>query len=351
MPSTYNNAPRDVQNALTEFSQDFDKAFALGDVEQWADAFGHVLKSDSIRTTFPIPISAAGYKLRDGDDKLRRLYERSLSMSPVEWSDGVYERARLVAKADAFIGWSTEPQNMAAEAVRHPNVLVADVLAQNPLLDFYREEYPGGSTASTIRLFAATHPYNVLDSSLGTFDNDWAAGDTVQGLTVPSEVNEVLVKQCRQYFRSVKGPNGRPLGLRFRGFLLTAKYEEQALDALKRDVLLAKIADMAGTDYVGGVAMPNRYGSTEITVADELTGDLPSGSTGDEDTVYALASRASGVAPPPWVVQRESAPEEIRYDLDSELYKDSGLIGVKYVLNMVAAAALPHAIVRINFTP
>lgn len=351
MPSIYHNMPRDVQIALTEFSRDFDAAFALGDVEQWASELGQVLVSDAIRTTFPIPLSSAGYKLRDGDDKMRRLYEKSLSMVPVEWYDGVYEKADLVESAGDFIGWSNEPANMAAEAVRHPNVLVADMLASNPLLDFYRVEFPGGSTASARHLFAADHPFNVMLASVGTFDNDWSAGDTIEGETVPATFNALLVRQLRRHFRDILGPNGRPLGLRLGGFLVPAHQEEPARDALERVSITEVIQNAAGNDNVAGVVRENRAFGTRIVVADELTGALPSGASGDADTVYAFAVKAGGKAPIPWVVQRRGSPEEIQYTKEDQLYKDSGLIGIKYVLKMAAAAALPHSLVRINFTP
>jgi hypothetical protein len=351
MASIYHNVPRDVQLALTQFSSDFDAAFAVGDVEQWAGMIGTVLVSDAIRTTWPIPLSTAGYKLRDGDDKMRRLYERSMSMTPLEWVDGVSEKARIIeADTGDFIGWLNEPAQMAQEAVRHPNVLVADMLASNPYLDFYRIDRPGGSVASAKGLFNATHPVNVLDTSFGTFDNDWGNGDTVQGLTVPSEINATLVKICRQHFRSIKRPNGTPLGLRFAGFLVPAAHEEEALDAFARDTIVDLVKNVAGTENVGGAAMPNRFLNTAVTVADELTGTLPSGATGDDDVIYAYATKEGGATPSPWVVQRSAAPEQIIYTKDDQLYKDAGLVGIKFVLQAAAAPALPHAIVRINLS-
>jgi hypothetical protein len=351
MASIYHDMPRDAQLALTEFSTEFDKAFALGDIEQWAGMIGVIHISDSIRTTFPMPISAAGYKRREGDDKLRALYERSLSMVPESWYDGVEALAKVIESGGGeFIGWGNEPANMAMEALRHTNVLVADMLANNPLLDFYRIDRPGGSTASAIRLFASAHPYNVLDSGVGTFDNDWSDGDTVEGDTVPGELNATLVKQCRRHFRSICGPNGRPLGLRFAGFLVPAAQEEAALDAFSRDKVLEAIQNVAASENVGGAAMPNRHVGTRVIVADELTGELPSGETGDADTVYAFAEKAGGMTPPPWIVQRGTAPEEIIYDKTDAKYKDSGLVGVKEVLDAACAAALPHAIVRINLS-
>jgi len=352
MPSIYHLMPRDVQIALTDFSSQFDKAFALGDIDQWSSLLGTTHVSDAIRTTFPIPLSTAGYQKRDGDDKMRRLYERSLSMIPLEWYDGVYEKADILeADTGDFIGWSNEPAAMAMEALRHPNVLVADMLNSNPNLDFYRVEYPGGSVASARALFAADHPQNVLDSGFGTFDNDWDAGDTVQGATVPAVLNATLVSQCRRHFRSIKGPNGRPMGLRFGGFLVSAAHEEDALDAFSRNVVLEALQNVAGSENVAAGVMPNRHFGTPVTVADELTGTLPSGNSGDEDIVYAFGVKSGGMTPPPWVVQRRGSPEEIRYDKTDELYKNSGLVGVKFVIRAAATAALPHAIVRIDLTP
>lgn len=351
MPSIYHNVPRDVALALTEFSGDFDAAYALGAIDLWAAELGLVRTSDALRTTFPIPLSTAGYRLRDGDDKMRRLYERSLSLTTRDWVDGVYEKAEIVEAAGEWIGWNNEPANMAQEALRHPNVLVSDVLASNPLLDFYRVEHPGGSVASTINLFSAGHPYNVLRVADGTFDNDWAAGDTVQGDVVPGELNATLVKQARKHFRSLVGPNGRPLGLRFAGFLVPAAQEEAALDAFSRDAVLELVKNVAATENVGGVTLPNRFTGTRVIVGDELTGELPSGAIGDPDTVYAFATRSGAAAPPAWVVQTREAPEEIQYTKEDQLYKDASLIGIKFVLRMAAAAALPHAIVRIDLSP
>jgi len=351
MPSIYHIVPRDVQLALTEFSSDFDMAFAAADVEQWAGVIGQIRTSDAIRTTFPIPLSTAGYKLRDGDDKLRRLFERSMSMVPLEWYDGVQEKADIIEVASDWIGWENEPANMAAEAARFPNVLAADLLASNPLLDFYRIDRPGGSTASAINLFHASHPINVLRASDGTFDNDWSAGDVVQGETIPGTINATLVKACRKHFRDIKRPNGTPMGLRFAGFLVPAAQEEAALDAFARDAVVEAVTNVLGTENVGGVAMPNRFTGTRVIVGDELTGTLPSGATGDDDTIYAFATKAGGLTPPPFIVQRRGTTEEIRYDKDSEKYKDMGFVGVKEILRAAAAGCLPHAIVRINLTP
>jgi hypothetical protein len=349
MPSIYQQVSRDIQQILTEFSSDFDSAFALADVDQWSYKLGMGRNSDALRTVWPIPLTAAGYKLREGDDKLRRLFERSLSMTTKSWYDGVYESAKVVEKAGDWIGWDAEPANIAQEAVRHPNVLVADMLATNPYLDFYRVEKPGGTSASTKRLFAADHPYHVLKASVGTFDNDWSAGDSIFGEAVGTAIDSKLISLLRRYFRAIKGPNGRPLGLRFGALLVPAAQEEACADAFERDTILQVVQNAAAN--VGGVTLKNRFYGTQYTVADELTGELPSGASGDDDVIYAIGTRVGVPAPAPWVVQRSETPEVIEYDRTSDFYRDTGNIGVKFVLDGACAAALPHAIVRINLSP
>jgi hypothetical protein len=352
MPSVYHNQPRDAQLALTEYSRDFDKAFALANFERWIEKICLVDTTDAIRIVYPIPIGAAGYRERDGDDKMRRLYERPVSITPREWVDGVVEKAKIIEWSGDWIGWANAPAEMAFEAKRHPQILVADMLRRNPNLDFYRVEYSGGSVASARALFAADHPFNVLATGVGTFDNDWSAGDTVQGETVPATFNDVLVKQLRMHFRSIKGPNGQPLGLRFRGLLVPPAQAEAAYDAYERNALLEAVQNVAATENVAAGVMPNRFFGTEITVADELTGTLPSGLSGDDDTVYAYAVReGGGMQPPAGIVVESATPETIRYDKDSDFYKDTAMIGVKNAISAAAEGALPHAIVRINLTP
>ena len=116
----------DAQLALTKFSQEFSEAFALGEFSNWARQFG-LVDSNKYRTTFPIPVSSAGYELRAGDDRMRDLFEKSITFAPVEWTDGVVAKASVVEAPD-FIGWLGEPARIAVEGLRNPNVLIASIV-------------------------------------------------------------------------------------------------------------------------------------------------------------------------------------------------------------------------------
>jgi hypothetical protein len=342
--STYEHQPRDVQQALTEFRTELNAALALGGVEQWATEIGQVIQSSALQVTLPIAVRALKYRLRKGDDKLVNLFERSISLKWRAWQVGVEEEADKITALD----WA--PADMALETMRMPNVLAADVLAQNPLLDFYRHPLPGGDVAPSIRLFAANHPVHVFDESYGTFDNHFDAGDTVQGIVLSDALDTNLVKALRKHFRSIKGANGRSLGLRLGGLIITTKYEEDAADLFERDTVLEAISNAGQTDFVGGVTQKNRFAGTKYIVAEELTGDLPSGETGDEDTIYAFGVKQVGKAPPPWAVFN-AGEERISYGPQDSKYKDEGKVAEKNVLRLDTTAVLPHAIARIDLSP
>jgi hypothetical protein len=326
MVAPYRMVSRDAQVALNEFSTAFDQALAVADPDLWATRFGLANSSRAIRTTYPIPVSAAGYVERSGDDKLRALFERSASMSPVEWVDGVSVKAQIVEAPD-FIGWAGEPARIAREGARQPNVQVATMLHANPLLDLYREELPGGSVASTITLFSSSHPVNIFDSDYGVFDNDHLA----------SAIDATMITAAKLRFRKKLAPNGRPMGLRLTHLLVPAAREQEALDFFESDNLILAVQNVGKTENVGGVPTNNRHkGTVEVVVCDELL---------DDDIIYALDGNKGCF---PWIIQDGGAPEEIRYDKDSDYYKNTGLIGVKYVLQMAVAGALPHAIERIT---
>lgn len=329
MASVYDLVSRDAQQALNEFSTAFDAALAVADPDTWARRYGLVNSSRAIRTTYPLSISAAGYVERKGDDKMRKLYERSLSMKMKEWVDGIQEK-RIIIEAPDFVGWMKEPANIAREGARQPQILVASVLEDNGYLDLYRQELPGGSVASAIRLFANNHPVNIFDSAFGTFDNMH---------TITGGFTSANVSAIKQRFRAKKGPNGKSMNLEFNTLLIPAALEEQARDFFEADVIATALKNVAGTENVAAVANRNRYkGTVTPVVCPELTSDT---------IVYPLDANSLAY---PWILQDGGAPEEIRFDTNSDYYKQTGLIGVKYVLQMGAAAALPHAIEQITLS-
>lgn len=329
MATPYNAVSHDAAQALTEFSSAFDRALVATDpATTWAALYGYVHTTNAIKSTFPIPLDAPGYHEFKGDMKYRRLYERSLSMKTKTWQDGVEEYTKVIEAPD-FIGWLNAPANMAREANRHPMKLVAAMLHANPLLDLYREEFDGGSVASTLHLFDNTHPYNILDTSVGTFDNDQAA----------VEIGATMVEAVSLRFANRRAPNGERMGLRFNTLLVPAALSEVAKNFFEPDTLALAVMNAAGTEVVGGIPRNNRYKSqVNVVICDELQ---------DDNIVYALDATSTCS---PWIIQTVGAPEEIRRDKDSDYWKSTLKVSIAYILEQAVAACLPHAIERITLT-
>ncbi len=303
MGSEFDLVSTDAQRALEEFSQDFAAALTQPSTEQWAKDLGLYKPSRALKTTFPIPVSAAGYSEFKGDMKYRALFEKSLELKPKTWQDGVSELASVIEAPD-FIGWSSEPAAIAAAALALHNEIIAAALEANDAC-WDGEDF-----------FSASHPYNIFDVDTGTYDND-VAGTLAAAQLVTAKTN----------FRAMKAANGKPLGLRMTHLLVPAALEETARELLERDLIVES-----------GAAVDNRHkGTVKLVVSDELT---------DDAKWYALALNKPGMHP--WIVQDEGSPEEIRQDKESHLYKTTLKVGLAYVLRGNGVLALPHCVQRFS---
>jgi hypothetical protein len=327
MTVPFNLISGDAKRALEVFSTEFDSAFLASDSEAWSAGFGLVNSSDAIRTTYPIPVSAAGYVERKGDDKLRSLYERSLSMTTRTWVDGFMERADIVEAPD-FIGWAGEPSRIAREAARLPDLLVAELLEANANLEFYRDAELGSDLG--IPLFSSVHPVNIFNTALGTFDNDHTA----------TAIDAAMMAAAFTRFRAKKGSNGKKMRLKPTHMIVPGELEQVAKDFLENDLQRYTILEGgAGSTKNTQQTSNNRFkGIVQLVVGEDLTAS---------DVIYLVDSTSGAY---PWIVQKNGSPEQITYDKQDHTYKDAGKIGMKFVLKAAAKAALPHAIERITIT-
>jgi len=305
MGSEYNLISTDAQRAVEEFSQDFAAALTQPGVVEWAKQHGLYRATRALKTTYPIPVSAAGYAEFKGDVKYRALFEKSIELKPKTWQDGVSELASVIEAPD-FIGWVSEPAAMAAAATALLNEIIAAALEANAV-----HPYDGKT------FFAAGHPCDVFKVATGTFDNDFGGAGTT--------LTSANLRTAKTNFRKIKAPNGKPLGLRLTHMLVPAALEGAALDLRNRDLVVE-------SSTVGAVNNTDK-GTFEVIVSDELTSDA---------VWYPLALNKPGMKP--WIVQDEGAPEEIRSDKTSHLYATTLKVGVAYVLRGNGALALPHCI-------
>lgn len=331
---SYTSVSRTAARALEEFREDFAGALVLAEPELWAGDLGLVLVGDALKTTFPIPLDAAGYHAFEGDMKYRTLYSRALSMTSKKWQDGVKELAEVVER-DTFIGWANQPAKMAMEWRRLPNVLAAQMLEANPILDFYKN--PDTGAAGTRRLFADDHPCNVLETAYGTFDND-------RSTTVADIRSGKFFEEANEYYANILGPNGQPMGLQLDGGSLLTNLSRKELfkKALEQDNIINAV-NASGVPYstsgvVAAVSENNLHkGTVKRIVSRELTST-------SNNYVYTFASGLPDAYP--FVIMQGGTPEEFVHDKSSELYKNHLQIALSYVGDANVAAALPHVVCR-----
>ncbi len=315
MGQEYSLVSQDAQAALREFSQEFAMALAQGPVEPWARANGLYKASRALRTTYPVPVSAAGYKDFAGDLKYRGLFEKSIDLRPKTWQDGVAELASIVEAPD-FTGWNEQPTAMAMAAQSLPNEIIAAALEANP------------TGWDEVAFFSGTHPVNLYDDGKGTFDNDATGEATVETLDL-----------ALQHFQGLKGPNGKYLGLRATHVFHPPSQTQTWKKILEQDLLIQTVASTAPSASSFGSVNNIYKGAVIPVVCNELT---------DTHKFYVAALNKPGMYP--WIVQDEGAPEEIRQDKTSALYQTTLKIGVAYILRGNGALALPQCIKRFSGT-
>lgn len=339
----YTAGSRTATRALEQFDESFRGALAVADPDSlWAAQHGLVLSTDALKTTFPIPLDAAGYKEFKGDIKYRSLYMRAISVfNDKTWQDGVEELASIIELPD-FIGWNAQPAAMAKEWLRLPNTLVAAVLEANPNLEIYRDPDTGTLTARA--LFASDHPSNILKSGVGTIDND-------RTTTVAAILNGTFFSDLKAYARSIKGPNGQPMGIRAQGgtIICNGSREELLDEATKQDQIIKAVSNAGviappgspGTVAAAVVQRNRHMGLLSYVAADELT-------SASDDYLYCILT--GNPEAHPWVVMQESAPEVIIQDKSDAKYKTSLKVSYSSHGQAKAAAMLPHRIVRYTIT-
>lgn len=308
----FNLVSVDAQTRLTEFKEDFAMAYSqeVSPADEWAKQLGLYFTSKALKTKFPVPVSAAGYKEFEGDIKYRSVFEKSFELVPKTWQDGVAELASIVEAPD-FIGWPGQPEAMAAAARALPNEIIAGLLEAN-----------GTHVLDNLAFFHASHLVNIFDSAAGTFANTFSGGGTAASTTA--------LETAKATMRKIKAANGKPMGLRLTHLLVHPDKEETWRNILDRDIIIESF----GANNFG--AVDNRHkGTVKLIVCDTLTVSAQ---------WYALALNKPGMYP--WVVQDEGAPETILQTKDDALYKSQLKVGLASILRGNGGLALPHCIHR-----
>src|SRR5690606_29387853 len=152
-------------------------------------------------------------------------------------------------------------------------------------------------------------------------------------------------KEVDDYFQTLRGPNGKDLGLKFLdgGRVLGARsYSKNLREVLEQDMLIRAVNSSgkagATSSVVAAVPQRNPYQGIEFIAAPEISSTT---------YLYCFASNVPGLYP--FVVQQSSL-NEVRFDKDSEHWKRTGKVAISYDGASNAAGALPHPILRVEVT-
>lgn len=353
MSIPYQQISKDASRAIEEFSDQFSTALVLAEPDNWDDlGLSYSLANAAAQVTFPLPIDAAGYKEFKGEIKYRSLYTRSMSFRTKEWSDGVREKARVI-ESDQFSGWLQAPQNMARAWRQLPLTLLAALLqgdapATNapaaytgPLLDLYKDK--DSNTASTRTLFADDHPVNIFEPAYGTFDN-------LRTTTHADLLNGNWFKDLASYAASVRGANGMPLDVTVTGATILAptSFTHELKSYLENDTLITAVSNAGVQNATSNVvAAANRKNLAYGLVTPREVKEFSVANGWDQVFFVVLGGNPELY---PWVALSDSAPEERLFDKSSEHYRNTGEVKVGYIGNANVGAAMPHRIVRYQFT-
>lgn len=202
-----------------------------------------------------------------------------------------------------------------AEATKkHPDELIADLLAANPLC------FDGKA------LFAADHPTYAPVGSTQTYDNDHALALTADNFNT---VWSTMV--------SIVGENGRPLKINPQTLFVPPQLKKTALSIMQSTTAAVPIMNVAGNQNVGGASIDNvMKGWAEVVVLEELAG---------APTTWYVADCSKAIKPVIYQVRR--APQFVsRIDPSDPKVFDQKVFtfGVDYRCNV--GPTLPFLIAR-----
>lgn len=312
---TIERLPSTSQAAIREFSDRFIAALGAAKPDGWADTMGALIPTDAPMVTFPVTQLRTRYTRTTGDDRAKRLGEKSFDVKAEEFDDG-YEAKLLdlYTKVFAYRKWKEAPARLvlAEEQFRHDQIAALLETGQS------------NTCVTGKNFFATDHPANLFDSSAGTFSNYSSGGTNVVSVTnIETEVIAMM---------SVKDENGNKLGVRPDTILVPTEKAEPLRNLLKKEM----IATVAGT-----ASETNPYmNGFNIVPVKEFT---------DANDWYLVDSRLAAEYAP-WAILRQTVPAGLalrEFGESSDFFKKTGLIRMTSHIWYGFARALPHAIRKV----
>lgn len=314
--------PATSQAAIREFDERYLAKLGASKPTGWADTLGDLVPTAAPMVTFPVSQLRTRYQKTEGEQRFKKLREKSFDVKTEEFDDG-YEAKLLdiLQKVFAYRNWQQAPGRLVLAEEQHRHSNIAALLENGAALP----------CVDGVNFFATNHPANMIDASAGVWGNYQAnPTDCVSIANLQAEVTAMMA--------GVLDENGLRMGAQPDTILVPPEKAE----ALKNLLAQALILGGGLSTSITSAAISNPYlNRFNVIPVKEFT---------DVNDWYLVDSKlvAEGIAP--WLSLRQTVASSLSlriFDESSDFFKNTGMIKMSSHIWYGFALALPHAIRKI----
>jgi hypothetical protein len=362
---TFDQLPTTSAAAIREFNDRYLAAIGASKPTGWADTLGELVPTDRPMVTFPVSQLRTLYQKSTGENRFKKLLEKSFDVKTQEFDDGYEAKLTdLFLEVFAYRNWQRAPERLVLAEEQHRHLQIAQILDGSGTRGgaVGSANDPGGISrlcVDGVNFFATNHPANMVDSSVvspvtgaATWSNYQSSAKNVLGSTASGNTGTFLLDNLQTEVinmqTGVLDENGLLFGADPDTIIVPPDYYEPLKNALANDRILEFVSDAGGaTNAMAGAAVTNIYkGRFQVHSAKEFT--TVSGSTADW---YLVDSKMLKGGVEPWISLRQTMPQSLAlrvYDESTDYFKDTGNIKLSSHIWYGFSLALPHAIRRIK---
>ena len=355
--------PATSQAAIREFNDRYLAAIGAAKPTGWADVLGDMIPTDRPEVTFPMSQLRTFYQKSTGENRTKKLIEKSFDVKTQEFDDG-YEAKKmdLMLKVFAYRRWLEAPSRLVRAEEQHRHVQIAAILdgtgnrggAVNSAND------PGGVGRACVdgtNFFGSTHPANLTDPTVAspitgatTWSNYQSVATNVLGSQAVKNTGvfmiDNLMKEVMNMQLQVLDENGFLFGANPDTLVVPQDYYEPVLNMLANARMFQLVTNGTSND-VAAAALENIYkGRFNVVPAKEFT--TVTGSTADWYLIDSKMIRGEGISP--WLCLRQTVDQSLAlrvYDESTDYFRDTGNLKLSSHIWYGFSLVLPHAIRRI----
>ena len=313
--------PSSSRDALEQWDERYIASQQLAVPQTWVNELGDEMPTGSLETKYPMAMLALKYvESRETEPNFEQIGEKSCDLVVAEYKAGVaIELMKVLTNTFSASKWASSPaQFLQAEAIFKLKLIAAALEANTETCGW-----------DDLALFHDSHLANPKDASKGTFDNLQASAKDCADLA-NIEAEFTLMKE-------VPDINGDVLNIQPDAIGVPRQKFQKLKNLLKQDF----VPSAAGT-----ATMRNPYNDNSILVIEmkQLT-DVNDWYIFDTQLLKSI---------PPWILAKLLLPVPgfdalslRRHDEQSEMFRNTGKIGVDSRIFYGSKFLFPHAIRKV----